>query len=262
MLKNDWKRDAEALLAAIDPDNVEPKYVFDYADPIAAGELTAEPGQSIVRSCGGFTWSLLDLQLRSALRARGLWRGRGFATLIDASGIEQRFAESRLPATDARRKILGIALHEFAHCVESRPPLAEQRADEILAKSAAAREWLAEPLWKGLDRVDPSPWHQHDFRYGRAAIHCWYRASRLAPQWDFLPGEVWLTTNYWLAPPSDYVDALGDEPERRAGEPLRSILTSPIPDAFREFGERDLERGAAVLAESRANETLVTENIL
>jgi hypothetical protein len=260
MITADWKTDAELLLRAIDPGSTTPLYIFDMHDPLVLDPVVAKPGPSPAKYALGFTSSLLDLQLRAGLRARGLWRGRGFGTLIDASGIERLYNSIGLPPLDLRRNLLGIVLHEYAHFVSGALPVREEEADQILARSPAARETLTMPLGAGLMREPAVPWHHHDHHFGRAAIHAWYRADRLRPQLDLHPNEVWSArSSYRLCSVMDYIEALADEPRARAHEPLQSILSSPPPAAYREFGEQDIQRAAATLAASHEHEAQMEE---
>lgn len=252
MITTGWKTDAESLLRVIDPKYDGALYILDGRDPIALARAGATAGgqnwlaESFVL---GFTSPLLDLELREELKDRCRWSGRGFACIVDGCRIEEHFRALGLPREDARRNVLGVALHEYAHHVAHGAPLPEERADKILASAPTVRDLIFKtPIGGGLKSAPPQPWHKHDFEFGRAAIHCWYRANEQRPALELHPGDVWAPSlDYRLSFVGDYVELLGAEPQQRADEPLIQVLRSPMPEAYRLFGEQDLARATAAL---------------
>jgi hypothetical protein len=252
--RNDWKSEAADLIRCVDP-NAGPLYLFDFQ------EFDIQEGD-VALAC---TSIFLDLQLRDRLKASGEWQGRGFVCLIDADHIEAQFHKSGI-GRDARRRVLGIVLHEYAHFI-SYKLMPEEWVDRHLAELPDLAHYLSTaPITCGRDDPAAEPWRDHDgIRFGRGCIHLYHRAN-LSGQ-DFHINDIWSSAQtYRLAAPLDYVGALGDEPQSRLGEPLRAILDSPAPEPYADFCNQDLTRARARLAlvsDNHSSEgTTMTANVL
>jgi hypothetical protein len=237
-----WKHDACELLRRLDPE-AGALYLLDMA------ETKTDPC-----GCQGVTSILYDLCLRDSLKERGEWQGRGFTCLIAATEIFASFHKTGLPYFDARRKVLAVAIHEYCHFLEARPLMSEDRADAILESAPDLARYLREtPITVGADDPNADPSRHHDgLRFGRLASHALHRANVWAGFELFHANDIWTAADvYGLAGPTLYAQALGDEPQRLIGEPLRSIVNSPLPERYAEFCHQDLERARAVLAANR-----------
>jgi hypothetical protein len=229
-----WKDDAIRLLHCVDPD-AGPLYLFDFH------EFDIPEDAAL-----GCTSVFLDLQLRDRLKACGEWKGRGFVCLIDADRIEAQFRKSGI-GRDARRRVLGIVLHEYGHFITC-TLVPEERADRLLADLPDFAHYLSTaPITIGPDDPAAPPWRDHDgIPFGRACIHLWHRANLHGH--DFHINDVWTSADtYRLASPLGYAEALGNEPQARLGEPLRAILNSPAPAPYADFCNHDLQRARAQL---------------
>lgn len=244
----EWEDDATALIRAIDPD-AGPLYLLDMDDVEVTGPSAL--------SASGCTSNLLDIHLRDKLKAAGTWMGRGFVGLVRARSIEDDFRRLGI-GHDARRKILAVTLHEYAHhldCCDGRfaPALAsEQRADELIAEDSSLADYLQGPPEIGIDddALIAEPWRYHDGeRFGRACLHLWWRANFHRPDLRLHPNDVWCSyQGYRLSGPAIYAQVLGDEPQARSGEPLRAIMNLPAPEDYVRFCNQDLKRSQARLA--------------
>jgi hypothetical protein len=108
----------------------------------------------------------------------------------------------------------------------------------------------------GTDDPNSEPWRHHDgLRFGRLAIHLQHRANITWAGFDlFHINDIWgAHDSYRLAGPVLYAQALGDEPQRRIGEPLRSIVNSPLPERYAEFCQQDLAGARAAIASGCKN---------
>ena len=230
----DWKFAATAVIRAIDSSYAGPIYLLDMQ------EARAQPDGRT----GGVVWNFIDLNLRDVLHSQGQWRGRGFATLIDASNYL-----AKLSAADSLRTIVAVAVHEFCHWLEGPTPCSESEIEAFLVEVPAFSRFIDAPI--SLDEVhDPErpPWHRHTGNvFGRVALHAAFRAHLAALEFEFSPDDFWNSDRvYQLAAPIEYFRALGREPIERLNEPLRDISRSPLPDRYAEFCERDLARAEAV----------------
>ena len=233
MTAGGWQAQATSLIRKLDPHYGDATIYF--CDMRAVG-LSTDRVQ-------GATSPILDLRLRDHLKRDGLWRGRGFCAVIAASEILDSY-HRLLTDWHAVRRIIGVALHEFCHYSECPPLSSESQAETLLAACPPLAECISSAAEPGIDRVTGQAhpaWHQHDFRFARAAIHVTHRATVLAPEWKLAIDDVW-RNRFGLSSQAAYVEALGDEPEQRSGESLAAVMQSPMPPIFGFFGLWDINR--------------------
>jgi hypothetical protein len=217
-----WKREAADLIRLVDPGAAgKPLYL------LAAGEVRGR--FCPVPQVRGFTAWPLCHELRAAIGAR--WSGPGFCAVL---------CRKRL---NGRRVLLAIALHEYAHYVT-------RHGGALLAmfEDSVIGPLLRPPLKRrpGGGMVPGYTVETFDVDHGppfyRIAAHIAYRSWRL---WGGslveLVGSLHCTL---LSHPLAYAAALGDEPARRAGEPLAAIAASDPPAVFAEFARKDAARVA------------------
>jgi hypothetical protein len=229
----DWKNEARALIQQLDPHAVGPLYLLDAADVGANGDFF------------GCHSLLLDIQVRSRLKARGEWFGRGPVILIDVRRIRDHFRKIGATARDIRKKTLAVVLHEHIHSQVGRPPISEQETDASLARMPETAAYLrTAPIRVGLDDAAVAPWKDHcGLVFGRGAVHMAHRATQAGLR--FTVGDLWASALiHDLGPHCEYVEALGDEPAQRIGDSLRQIINSPAP-AYASFCRRDIQRSLA-----------------
>lgn len=130
-------RISEELCRSVAPWDLE--FLACYVVPAAIAPSELRP-RSVDPGWAGYTGGSLDSRLQEFLQARCLWRGRGFATILDEERVRKH-----PPATFA-----GAVLHELAH-------------------------HLADPLF-GY-RNQSSETAMHDARWARALCHLVGRAQ-------------------------------------------------------------------------------------
>ncbi len=218
--KRDWKADAADLIGLVDPDQSgRPVYLLD------ASEVGLD--FRIPRRISGFTGPYLWLRLWHILKPH--WRGPGFTAVIRAA---------RRPV----RKVLAVVLHELAHHLLDHPRPG--------ALSVLAMDELAAILPYGRGSTPPErvsgrppgslPWAGHGSEFLRVLVHVAFRS------WRYFGGDLLdiAGQDYGLSSPLAYQAALGDEPRRRAGEPLAAIAATQPPPEYAEFTREDEARAA------------------
>ncbi|HUT91801.1 MAG TPA: hypothetical protein VMY37_20065 [Thermoguttaceae bacterium] len=225
----DWKTEATELIRTADPHRAgEPIYLIP--------ACKARRFVTLPANVAGFTSLALAYRLRPLLD----WQGWGFCTVLHLGAFRRVL------------HLLAAALHEYAHHVCG------------VAEVGMVADWLGHPAadcylrleqtWTAETRpphprpacvpnpAEP-PWHHHDARFRRIAVHL---AHRLRFAW---PGDVAdiIHQDYGLASTLAYRSVLGHEPQARQSEPLAAIAASPAPPAFEEFAAWDAERAAAAL---------------
>lgn len=207
---------AAAIIAEIDPLAGYPVYLID--GRTACGWDPRFQGGS----CLAWTSHCLDTVIAPWLRADGVWRGRGFATIIHTEAIKH------WPA------ILGITLHEFAHFLDAPRPASCPAIERV--------DWTPEqsttilPASLANERYDPVgavPWAGHGAGWVRACCHLFARASEIEPDlrhYDLGFGRYYprrFCEVTWLHGLAAEINPA----ERRS---IRGILASEPPRAFAE----------------------------
>jgi hypothetical protein len=182
-------------------------------------------------------------------RAARSWHGRGHGILLDedqfqedvddaiAAGLPELRAIAR-----ARLSLAGKVVHEFAHALSggfdgSEGPLGNNDFDPLTVRAvtldASAQKVDAQAEY---DRPLP-PFHKHDARFLRAAIHL---AVRMIPHVPGLKMDYVIHEKYGLSPIAAYRTALAKETTSRA--PIRSLIASSAPAAFRGLWKNDVAK--------------------
>ncbi len=218
--KRDWRADGAELIGLVDRDQAgRPLYLLD------VGEVASD--FRIPRRIDGFTGPYLWLCLWRVLKP--CWRGPGFTAVIRAA---------RRPV----RKVLAVVLHELAHHLLDHPRPG--------ALSVLAMDELAAILPYGRGSTPPErvsgrppgslPWAGHGSEFLRVLVHVAFRS------WRYFGGDLLdiAGQDYGLSSPLAYQAALGDEPRRRAGEPLTAIAASQPPPEYADSSREDEGRAA------------------
>lgn len=184
-----------------------------------------------------FTGAGCDLRLKPRLIELGLWRGPGFAMVIQET---ERF--SWMMQTEQ----LGIVLHEFSHFLwfdPSRANIAEMEAE------LAGKPFLDPSLYP--DRLktpeelaaarDAHPFAEHGLIFNRICLHLRYRCA--VNSYDVPVDDLFIGgPRYCLSPAQEYLIALGDEPKRRAAERIVDIVETEPPAEFTALFVEDVKR--------------------
>jgi len=184
----------------------------------------------------------LDLMLRPTLERQRRWRGRGPAILLDPAAIAGDAGHRVRPA---RRRVfpaiaIGLVLHELAHIIDFGPRQDETEPDPDLIKLAQLS--LAADL-TGVEAPTNGPgatvpWRGHEWPFIRIALHLAHRAAAMGVA--VTASDVFGARDYELSRTSEYVAALGDEPERLASRPITTINGVPPPDALVALWQADV----------------------
>jgi hypothetical protein len=217
----DLQSEIAGLLYRIAPELRE-VYLLDSAD-LARPEPT---------TCFGYASRLLDPAIHEHLLATGQFHGAPAGVIVFAT------ARIRQDASDFRRAMLEVALHEACHLLPAIP--ANLRTAQFGPKATAAIEaghhqLVASPP-AGVDVVLRE---DHGARFIRIAAHVWFRAVALG----FVPAahEMFAGWRYGLSHPFDYVEALEGEPLRMLHEDFATIERTPPPQRFVELWQHDLK---------------------
>ena len=228
--------DAEAVCRTVAPELAgRPLYV------LLPSQLPPElRGSDGTLAC---TMRHLDLIVRPTLERFGRWRGRGPAMVIDPAEVAS--AAARRPRESRRRSFppsfLSVVLHELAHILdvgllgEAEPPAGLIEFGRRLLAAEAAGE-----LPPSNGHGAPVPWRWHEWRFIRIATHLAHRATRAGE--GISPVDIIDTAELGLSPTWQYVETLGDEPERMASQDFATIRVAPPPRAFAAVWRRDLLR--------------------
>ena len=186
-------------------------YLVPFAD-IAAYEPLLR-----VDYCRAWTSSFLDLMLCDWLSSRGLWIGRGFATVINTDLIS--------PTT---QDFVGIVFHECAHHICR--PLPENIGDDNLTEFSRA---CVEAFADSNDGTRPeqlTPWDDHGLDFVRASCHLAHRVAKVVE--SVRPCHLRFASQYYPLPFNEaaFMTALADELDRTGS--IRDILATPAPEAF------------------------------
>lgn len=226
---------AEALARSVAPNVATGAFYVVLRPDLPPGYQGGEDGPLALTS------RHLDLMLAPTLERQRRWRGRGPAILLDPVAIA---ADAGHRPRSSRRRVfpavvMGVVLHELAHIVDAGPrDDAEPDADLIqfgrltLAADLTGRE----PPTNGPGAV--IPWRGHEWPFIRMAFHLANRAAGL--EIDVAARDVFDAGDYGLSPTYRYVAALGNVPERLAGQPLTLISAAPPPAEFVELWQADV----------------------
>lgn len=226
--KKHWKADCAELVRLADPGAEGPIYLLSARE--VRRHFCPEP------RVGGFTSWALCHELRAAIGER--WSGPGFCAVLCRKG------------PTGRRGLLGVALHEYCHYLTRHGgALLAMLKDSVmgpLLRSAPTRR----PAGK---RVPADTVETFDVAHGppfyRIAAHLAHRSWRL---WSgSLVDLVGALDCTMLAHPLAYAAALGDEPRRRASEPLAAIAASDPPEGFAALAREDAARVERYFARNR-----------
>ena len=208
----------ERLLRKVDPQVTRPVYLVDVSE---VEDTRLHAGDNWIAWTGVF----LDLQLQDHLERKGVWAGRGFATLLRLDRLEQGL-----------RFVAGCVLHEYAHhCVDllvyescyvdtddSEVELARREIAELVTTKTAA--WMEEPII--VDANNPT-WESHELPFVRACCHLSHRANQVFE--SIRPAHLRFIKPYHWVPMSEnqFVNACGDELE--TDESITQVLTQEPP---------------------------------
>jgi hypothetical protein len=178
----------------------------------------------------GYFYPGLDLALRPQLEAAGEWQGEGVAIIVDA----ERLCSEALSDGDAERIITGVVLHELCHWVDrlDRPDPVRSSPDPYAMFAEFCDKLKTPPT---VAPAFPPVLLGHGEEFIRLAAHAWYRAAHGGGM-ILRPIYLRFANDYpgleMLDSASDYIEALGDEPELCEGIALRRIIASKPPEAF------------------------------
>ena len=177
----DWKYVATALIRAIDPSYSGPCYLLE----------AQEASTKLDPRTAGITWPYLDMALRDTLRARGEWKGRGFACLVDSRHPYHLATKSE---GDALRRCVTTTLHEYCHWIDRPDPWGESVIDDLFKLSPDFAKAVEVPETIGPKDPKQEPWHHHTGdKFGRLAMHAFIRVHCAAPEFVFDLEEFWCT---------------------------------------------------------------------
>jgi len=226
---------AEALCRAVAPDVAGgPLYVVLHAD--LPSELRMSDGLE------GFTTRYLDLILRPTLERLGRWRGRGPAMVVNPAAIASDLAELGRPARRRcfARTFLGDVLHELAHIFDAGLIGGPEPPANLVTFAALALKAELDGVTAPTNGPSATiPWRRHEAPFIRLVLHLAHRA-RTCGTWLFAE-DVFDAVEYGLSPTRRYAAALGDEPGRLAGSAFADIQATPLPTAFAELWQADVE---------------------
>jgi hypothetical protein len=213
----------------------------------------------------GFHRPGLDLTLRDRLEKEGRWWGRGFATVLNGPQLSRTLDRlMRAKRSDLFGEVFtGLVLHEAAHWLADSSRLnsaaitdlkeADQKtaslSSVVLSLMAGEREYKRFIQSARLQRraakrgVTHTPsntrpqWHQHEGQWIRACGHLYWRTweRHFAMPHQFVANTV----GYGLSPLTSYAIAMRDEIHNRINDPIRSILSEPLPPKFDELWSKD-----------------------
>jgi hypothetical protein len=161
--------------------------------------------------------------MRKSLEKRGLWRGAGFACIIDIANVT------------TIRDLLGILSHEYGHFVTLTPTLA---ALSDLMGPEKVIDALSEPS-EAIKRGDPPEpvttdirilRQDHDARFIRVCLHLERRAARLGR-----PIIAVDPVAYGWPPLWQWKRALADEPTMLVSLSLSAIASMKPPTSYQDF---------------------------
>ena len=185
-------------------------------------------------NCGGVYSGLNDVTARTELGGR--WRGRGRCLIVQDFEAAFLFKREWLDAPAFSNAValatIGMALHEFAHCLDFDGATLPDEPPDVERHVAA---------WSTLADADPPrvyeppavPWHRHGLRFHRALLHLLARLQEQHGDFRWLAQEhVGAGDVYALPPLQEMREALGDEPQRAMEVAIWKTLNEPAPAAF------------------------------
>jgi hypothetical protein len=212
-------KETEILCRAVAPRDLDglPLYV------VAQSQIAHEWGQAW--PVCGYTTPGLDLCLAHLIPD---YRGRGPCIVVNDFVLDPNEPEYDFKST---------ALHELAHVLE-RPALFELPS-AVTTEGIARVSAVLTAAINDEEEMDCAAVNVHGIEFMRAAVHLCYRAAvngiLISP--DDVIGSSKGASAEWV-----YEMALGDEPERRASDLFRDILSSDPPAEFNAVWQRDQKR--------------------
>ena len=207
-----WKAVCEKWIRRIDPTFTEPVYLLSARQATGVVEMSEICGLTGLGMAG---------DVRTALERRHEWRGPGFAAVIDLERISRTV------------ELIGVALHEYTHYVESTAaaiPLATSMG------RAAYHAVLSKPRDDESMPIRPSstkrPWDQHGPAFIHLAIHAEHRAWRAGCRAVLADWTYYELPSGWR-----WRGALGDEPARLAKLPMIEVAKHPWTDTYKQFSD-------------------------
>jgi len=180
--------------------------------------------------CEGYTATCLDIFLRDVIGAA--WKGRGACIVVNDLDFET------MDVLDREVVVRWVVLHELAHILElSFPYLTSLDLQPAEWKEEA--QLMAESLVQQVNSNGARPSHDgHGKEFIRIALHLYHRTVALGH--DIAASQICAGRTYGLSRATEYLAALGDEPERMAQASFREILSAPYPEAFSRLWAADV----------------------
>ncbi len=177
-------------------------------------------------------------KLSPILRARGAWKGRGFATVID----DEKLAALCAGDSDGHyRAGLGIAIHEGGHYV------ANSAFSDVTRWPTAVRGHM---LQMKADRDFQSYWsrtphgdNHHGAVWARATVHLHHRVNEFEP----IDLKLCLMDYPGFPDPNDFRLTLGRELKGSRTTPLANLLRQPPPRPFAQLWSELCRQGVSAL---------------
>lgn len=217
---NEWRTFAAKLCRKVG-DMTEPAYI------VGDAEATKINPTLDTRLCGAtaYTGVVADLWLKEYLVGKGLWKGRGFATVV---------VDSELPKS---QDWLGAVLHELAHHLTHSTSDRLLHLEPTLVEQVAAIElkFLENTVTLNNRRLKSVPWESHGPEFVRAACHVAHRANREIQ--CVRPRHLRFSEPYY-GPGLNENTMMGMlEPELGSKKSIREILQTEPPKLFAEIME-------------------------
>ena len=186
-----WFQSARALIRAVDP-CAPPIYIVSAR--MAKGVAELGPG------IGGVTRPLLSSELQVRLRKLGVWKGPGFATVLD------------LRPCQCREDLEAIVLHEYAHDRLRPAETIEAPFVAQFGREAFDRAIILPPADPHVKTTPANDHKMHPAAFVRVCCHAVHRAR--AAGWWGEASRVFAGWHYHLPLLWQFGDELGDEPAR------------------------------------------------
>jgi len=231
----------ENIIAACAPELEQAVYVLIGRNMPTAGTGCESHGQLL-----GVTCKELSAIARPQLERTKRWRGIRPAIWINVAALTERKQtySPKIQQLLNRARIVGTALHEAAHVVDSGNKCTEP-SEQALAK--------LRPNFKKYVNATPRTrpnscsWRGHGKQWIRLSLHLAYRARCLDLP---IPASVVVNCEqYGLSPTSEYERALADEPMRMVSWTLQIIRSTKAPAAFTDLWKRNTTNHKNLLQE-------------
>lgn len=193
-------------------------------------ELPPGFGRFTDHGIGGYTAPALSQRLKNHLRRMGVWRGIGFAIVVDLW--------SMLAIDEAAQ--LALIVHELGHCLENAWALPLLRLPSLGADIFSGPKPDEHFAADDGHRI-AAPWESHTTRWLRCVIHLRHRAELAGMPLAF-PQLSAAGPFYGLSPADAYGEILADEVHDQATQPIERILETRCPAAMQDLFRADVER--------------------